>query len=203
MSGPGEALQRIAIVGAGIFGVTAALELSRRGHAVELFDPGAVPNPLAASTDISKMIRMDYWERIAFYTELMEEAFLGWDAWNAEWGEELSITRPGSCCWPALRFTEAHSRATASRFFGARGHAVERLDAAALERRFPAWSAGRYPDGYFNPRAGWAESGRVVKRLAARARSLGISIRTGVAFQRLAEGDACVMGFVDRDGYGP
>jgi glycine/D-amino acid oxidase-like deaminating enzyme len=87
MSRP-EPLQRIAIVGAGIFGVTAALELHRRGHAVELFDPGPLPHPLAASTDVTKMIRMDYGAD-AFYTELMEEAFPGWDAWNAEWGQAL------------------------------------------------------------------------------------------------------------------
>ncbi len=85
MSRPVEP-QRIAIVGSGIFGVTAALELGRRGHAVDLFDPGPLPHPLAASTDITKMIRMDYGSD-EFYMALMEDAFAGWDRWNAEWGE--------------------------------------------------------------------------------------------------------------------
>src|SRR5262249_25316535 len=81
-----------------------------------------------------------------------------------------------------------------------RGHAVERLHASELRKRFPAWSAARYPDSYFNPRGGWAESGRVVAKVADRARDLEIPIRSGVKFERLAEGDSRVTGFVDRDG---
>jgi len=33
----------VAVVGAGVFGATAALELRRRGHAVTLLDQGDVP----------------------------------------------------------------------------------------------------------------------------------------------------------------
>jgi len=50
----------VIVVGAGIFGVTAALELNRRDYAVSLFDPGPLPHVNAASNDISKVIRMDY-----------------------------------------------------------------------------------------------------------------------------------------------
>lgn len=50
---------RVAIVGAGIFGVTAALTLARRGHRVTLLDPGPLPHPLAESTDVSKAIRLE------------------------------------------------------------------------------------------------------------------------------------------------
>ena len=53
-------IQSIIVVGAGICGVTGAIELQRRGYNALLFDPGPLPNPNAASTDISKMIRMDY-----------------------------------------------------------------------------------------------------------------------------------------------
>ncbi|MDH3731338.1 MAG: FAD-dependent oxidoreductase, partial [Acidimicrobiia bacterium] len=47
----------IVVVGAGVFGATASWELSRRGHAVTIVDPGPLPHPNAASTDISKMVR--------------------------------------------------------------------------------------------------------------------------------------------------
>ena len=43
---------------------------------VTLVDPGAVPHPDAASTDISKVIRADYGTD-DFYTDLMERAFEG------------------------------------------------------------------------------------------------------------------------------
>ena len=35
-----------------------SIELTRRGHPVTLLDPGPLPHPLAASTDISKVVRM-------------------------------------------------------------------------------------------------------------------------------------------------
>jgi glycine/D-amino acid oxidase-like deaminating enzyme len=38
------------IVGAGIFGVTAALALRRRGHVVQILAPGPLPHPDASST---------------------------------------------------------------------------------------------------------------------------------------------------------
>ncbi|MBI3878055.1 MAG: NAD(P)/FAD-dependent oxidoreductase, partial [Verrucomicrobia bacterium] len=50
----------LVIVGAGVFGLTAALELRRRGWNVTLLDPGPMPRPVAASTDISKVVRLDY-----------------------------------------------------------------------------------------------------------------------------------------------
>ena len=52
----------IIIVGAGVFGLTAALELKARqpNSKICVLDPGPVPHRHAASTDISKVIRMDY-----------------------------------------------------------------------------------------------------------------------------------------------
>ncbi len=78
----------VLVVAGGVFGLTAAIELRRRRRAVSLIDPGPLPHPLASSTDISKMIRMDYGSD-ELYTRMMEEAFVGWRAWNDEWGESL------------------------------------------------------------------------------------------------------------------
>ncbi len=81
-----RARQSILIVGSGAFGVTSALELARRGQRVTLMDPGPIPHPKAASTDISKVIRMDYGSD-QLYTSMMEDALLTWDQWNHEWDE--------------------------------------------------------------------------------------------------------------------
>ena len=75
---------RAVVVGAGIMGLTAALELDRRGWNVRLLDAGPIPNPLAASTDISKVCRMEYGAD-ATYMALMEEARTGWLTWNESW----------------------------------------------------------------------------------------------------------------------
>ena len=53
-------MQKAIVVGAGINGVVAAIELRKRGHEVVLVDPGPLPHPLAASTDISKAVRAAY-----------------------------------------------------------------------------------------------------------------------------------------------
>jgi glycine/D-amino acid oxidase-like deaminating enzyme len=192
----------VLVAGGGIFGVTAALELRGRGRTVVLVDPGPLPHPDAASTDISKAIRMDYGAD-AFYTSLMEEAFEGWDRWNAEWRGEADgplyhedgfivmsreAMRPGGF--------EHDSLALLSQ----RGHPVTRLDSRALANRFPVWNAARYPDGYFNPRAGWAESGRVVASLTERARRAGVEIRTGAPVARLIADGSRVGGVVTSGG---
>ena len=78
----------ILVVGAGIFGITTALEMKKRGYHVAVLDPGPLPHPLAASTDISKMVRLNYGSDEAYMT-LAELAYSGWLQWNEELGETL------------------------------------------------------------------------------------------------------------------
>ena len=75
--------ERVVVAGAGVFGAAAALELAGRGYAVDLIDPGPLPHPLAASTDISKVIRMDYGPDEDYLTA-METALDRWRRWNAD-----------------------------------------------------------------------------------------------------------------------
>src|SRR5512132_2033441 len=76
------------VVGAGINGVTAAIELKKRGHEVVLVDPGPLPHPLAASTDISKAVRAAYGAD-EDYTALAERSIKLWRKWNQEFGTQL------------------------------------------------------------------------------------------------------------------
>jgi glycine/D-amino acid oxidase-like deaminating enzyme len=173
------------VVGAGIFGVTGALELRRRGWDVELVDQGPIPAPLAESHDVSKVVRADYGPDEA-YAEMGERALDGWRRLNAEWGEPLFhetgvlfVTRapmaPGGF--------EHDSYACLSR----RGHRLQRVDAAALRERFPAWSTGAYVDGYYNPQGGWVEAERVVARLVAKARADGVNVHENARVADLAD----------------
>jgi glycine/D-amino acid oxidase-like deaminating enzyme len=104
--------ERVAIVGGGIAGITAALELRRRGFTVDVFDPGPLPHPNAASTDITKMIRMDYGAD-EFYTELMEGAFWGGTVGTTT-GTSPSTTRRGSSFLRASCFCREASSTTAT-----------------------------------------------------------------------------------------
>src|SRR5581483_3722170 len=65
------------VIGGGVFGVTAALELRARGHDVTLVDQGRIPHPLAESTDVSKAVRMDYGPDEE-YAAHMERALVAW-----------------------------------------------------------------------------------------------------------------------------
>ena len=140
--------QRVLLVGAGIFGVTAAIELRRRGHAVTLLDPGPVPHPLAASTDISKVCRMEYGPDEA-YMALMERAREGWLAWNEAWraaGDQALYEECGVVMVCRRPMTSGGYEHESHDLLKKRGHAPERLDADELARRFPAWSTGAYID---------------------------------------------------------
>jgi glycine/D-amino acid oxidase-like deaminating enzyme len=86
------------------------------------------------------------------------------------------------------------------RTHSARGHVVTRLAPDELAGRFPAWKAGRYPDGYFNPRAGWVESGRVMTRLIDEAKLAGVEVHAGDPAARLLEEGSWVAGIVTASG---
>src|SRR5215510_13865078 len=81
-------MSRVVVVGGGVFGVSAAIALAARKWQVDLIDAGPIPRTEAASTDISKIVRMDYGSD-ALYTELMEAALPLWRAWNAKWRDDL------------------------------------------------------------------------------------------------------------------
>lgn len=187
---------RIVVVGAGVFGVTAAIELARRGHRVRLLDPGPLPHPLAASTDISKLVRMDYGSDDD-YTRLAMEAIPIWREWNETLGPFFHETGILFLTEAPLeeRPFERESFERASRL----GLRPDRLSREAIRARFPAFSE-RYVDGYFNPAGGWTSSGRVVSALAARARDTGVELHEGVAFERLLERGARVFGVRAADG---
>lgn len=175
--------ERILVVGAGVFGVTAALELRRRGHRVRLLDPGPLPHPLAASTDISKVVRLEYGADES-YTALAEDAIEGWRRWNRDLGDAL-YHQTGLLFLRRTPLTPGTLERDSFEVLARRGHRAERLDAAAVGARFPAWNAGRYPHGTYDPEGGFVESGRVIARLLARARQEGVELSEGSGFRSL------------------
>lgn len=137
------------MVGAGIFGVAAALELRERGHDVTLIDQGPIPNPLAASTDVSKVIRMEYGPDEDCMA-LAETARAGWLDWNDRWtsaGCDALFHETGVLMLSRSPMARGGFEYQSHLLLVRRGHMPERLDASALARRFPAWSTGRYLDG--------------------------------------------------------
>jgi len=180
------------VVGAGINGVTAAIELKKRGHDVVLVDPGPLPHPLAASTDISKAVRAAYGADEE-YTELAERCIPVWRKWNQEFGAEL-YHETGVLFLRRQPMQPGDFEHESCRVLEKRNHRIERLDAATIRARFPAFAAERFCDGFFDPEAGYAESGRVVSMLVERAKQLGVELRENAKFVGLNEANGRVSG---------
>ena len=194
------ATQSIVIVGAGVFGLTAALELRARGWRVSVIDPGPVPTPTAASTDISKVVRMDYGTDV-LWTQLGRAAVLFWDGWNVmEWWPKKLYHNDGFLVLSRAPMQPGGFEFESFHHLTSIGEKLERLDSAAVAQRFPGWAADNYPDGYFNPRGGWAESGKVVAWLAEKARRAGVQVFEKCAFARLRERGSRVVGVQAKDG---
>jgi sarcosine oxidase / L-pipecolate oxidase len=208
--------QSILIIGGGVFGLTTALELRRRRWRVTLLDPGPIPRDVAASTDLSKVVRMDYGAD-ELYTALGEAALAGWDLWNTQFGETLyhedgflvlsrEAMQPGGFEWESFQLLQKRGqkleRVGASK--GGAGRAatgdVSQRETPHLKQISTTWANGRYADGYLNPRGGWAASGRVVTKLAEVAQANGVVIRTGQSFARLLEKGSKVVGVRTADG---
>jgi glycine/D-amino acid oxidase-like deaminating enzyme len=151
---------RVLVIGGGIFGVTAARELTSRGHSVLLVDPG-LPHPLAESTDISKVVRIDYGTD-EDYTALGEHALAGWRSPSWPGAPHFHETGVTFLARVSLAGFERDSYEILTR----RGHPLVRLDANAISARFPAYKRGTYVDGYFNPVGGWAEASATVRAVA-------------------------------------
>jgi glycine/D-amino acid oxidase-like deaminating enzyme len=184
------------VVGSGVFGVTTALALSARGWSVSLTDPGPVPHPQAASTDISKVVRMAYGADEEL-TALAERAREGWIEWNAEWmrgGGRALYHETGVLMLSRERLARDGFEYESLAVLRRRGHHPERLDAAALARRFPDWAEAGYTDGFFDAHGGYAESGEVVARLVDQARRRGVDVRDHRAVDGILTNGARVVG---------
>lgn len=185
-----------AVVGAGIFGAATALELAARGASVTLLDPGPLPHPDAASTDISKLVRGDYGTD-AFYTDLADAALPLWRAWNARLGAEL-FHETGLAILSTTPLEAGGFEGDSFRTLLARGVRPARLDAGAIAARLPGFRPGVYVDGYVSA-GGWVESGRVVAGLLAECARAGVRVVAGARVRPIPPGTGR-LGGVDLEG---
>lgn len=188
------------IVGAGIFGVTTALELRQRGHSVALINPDTIPHPLAASTDISKAVRMEYGSDIE-YLEMVEESIRGWREWNDTFKDTLyhEVGFLLACRHPMESGKQPYEASSYHNLME-RGYKPERLNPAAFAARFPAFNPETYVDGFYNPVAGYVEAARVVESLSEYARQRGVSVHPGQTARKLERSNGQITGVKTREG---
>lgn len=186
------------IIGAGIFGVTTALELRGRGYDVTLIDPGPLPYPLAASTDVSKVVRMEY-GKDRQYMRMVMQAIEGFQQWNEEFGEDL-YHETGVLMVSKEPMSAGGYVDDSFRMLLQEGHWPEKLSADEITRRFPAWNPSEYAEGFYHARGGYAESERVVSKLVAQAKRANVAVYAGQTADELLLHGSRVRGVHTQEG---
>ncbi len=167
------------IIGGGVFGITAAVELAKRKYKVGLLNPDSIPHHLAASTDITKAVRMEYGSDKEYF-KMAEICIERWHEWNDFFGETLYHEVGFLMLCSGNMDSDQHSFEKHSLHnLKDAGYQTDRLSSKRIHDRFPAVNSDIYVDGNFNPRGGYTESGRTIERLADYARSLGVEIYEG------------------------
>ncbi|KAJ5899549.1 L-pipecolate oxidase [Penicillium taxi] len=163
----------IVIVGAGVFGLSTALELKQRGYNdITVLDRYTPPAVDGSSVDISRIIRIDYGDPV--YFKMAREAY---DGWKTEYKDQFYESG-----FALLSETANHELITKSRetILATGGHVEDLPHATELLNSYPnipSKLAGL--SGYLNRRGGWANAAGSIQQLASRCSVEGISIVSG------------------------
>ncbi len=174
---------RIVIVGAGVFGLSTALELSRKGYtSITVLDRSLPPVADGSSVDISRIIRSDYND--VEYAALANEAY---ELWLSS-----ELYRPAFYPTPFLLAATSSDVAgvpgrtylnNTKRVLQSLGLTWRDLDSAAEARAaFPALT-GKLASpgfmGYANDRAGWADAAYGIELVRDECSRRGVSFVAG------------------------
>lgn len=164
------------IIGGGVFGLSAAIELCNRQYKVGLLNPDTLPHHLAASTDISKIVRMEYGSD-QLYFDMADQAIQGWKQWNEQLGIELYhevglLMLMQNEIEAKSQVFEWHNR----KGLLERGYHPELLDAQSLKDRYPAINTEFFTNALFNQNAGFVEAAEVIRSWAKYAKKIGVRI---------------------------
>ncbi len=152
----------VAVVGAGIMGLSTAWALARRGHRVSVYDQYAVPNPLGSSVDQHRLIRHAYGAE-GGYTDMVDEAYGAWERLWADLGQRL-YEPTGTLCLGSVDDTAWLHESAAT--LAGRGRAVRWLSGAALAAEFPLIEARGVREAFHLKTGGVLLAGRIIELLA-------------------------------------
>ena len=166
------------VIGAGIFGITTAIELRNKGFKVAVLNPDEIPHPLAASTDINKIVRMEYGTDTE-YMNMAIESIERWKDWNEMLGEKV-YHETGYIVLSKENIDDGTSYVGSSYYnVKDRGFSPQRMTGDEISDKFPAIARGVYADGFYHSVGGYAESGRAVELLVEKAKYIGVDVMAG------------------------
>ena len=174
---------RVAVVGAGIVGASAARFLAIRGHAVTLIEQFPLGHSRGSSHGRSRIVRKAYPDPL--YTRLMLDAYPLWRDLEAQIQRpllhEVGLLYAGNRDSEDIRGTTKALSQNAVPF--------ELLDAKALSSRNMPYRLGADEVGIWTPEAGWVRADWAVRFSLELAVNLGVKVRIGLATEEDLERD--------------
>ncbi|KAI4595543.1 hypothetical protein KJ359_006889 [Pestalotiopsis sp. 9143b] len=166
--------EHILIVGAGVFGLSTALELKKRHYVhITVLDRHFPPVLDGSSVDISRVIRTDYADPL--YGRMAKEAYQGWVGEYRDYyhhsGFVMLANKPG------------HAYLEKSKELNeAAGNLLDVFDEASdVHQVYPKIQADlRGLKAYHNPNGGWADASASIHHLSLECSRHGVSFVTGL-----------------------
>uniref|UniRef100_E1THU6 FAD dependent oxidoreductase n=1 Tax=Burkholderia sp. (strain CCGE1003) TaxID=640512 RepID=E1THU6_BURSG len=163
---------RVAIVGAGIDGLSTAWSLTKLGHDVTLIEQGPIPHALTASADRHRMIHRAYGDADG-YAQAIGEAF---DSWDMLW-DDLGVSHYANCGVLGISQFAGDGAEQFRMGLDRLGIDYERLDSREAARRYPFLDASTFRYAYLDHEGGALFSQRIAHDLKAWLRMRGVDIR--------------------------
>ncbi|KAF6820636.1 hypothetical protein CMUS01_11525 [Colletotrichum musicola] len=163
----------IVIVGAGVFGLSTALELTKRGYSrIAVLDRFLPPVPDGSSVDISRIIRVDYADPV--YSQMAREAYQGWNGEYSDHFHESSLvilaSRDGNTWLEKAKEVAAATGQTVTEY----------EDANLVRKDFPSVQADvNRLQAMINHSGGWADAKGAIAQLASQCSELGVQFVAG------------------------
>lgn len=167
-----KAMPRIAVIGAGMAGSSAAMRLALKGAHVTLFDQFPFGHEMGSSHGATRMFRTAYFEH-PNYVPILQRAMAMWKEFEKAAGETLFVQAgvlevgpPDGFLLKGLRDAiETHQLP------------VEHLNAAALKRDHPLMTLPPSYEGIFEHEAGFVFAGKTVAHQIRIAKENGADLR--------------------------
>jgi glycine/D-amino acid oxidase-like deaminating enzyme len=170
----GREAMNVGVVGAGIFGLSAALELARRGHGVTVYDRSLPPVADGASNDHSKALRFEYGAACPLYVPLVAEAR---DRYRAlERGAAHTLYVETGVLGLAASFDDTSHEFLSHNYLIEHDWPVELWTPEEARPRFPQFSYEGIAAVTWNPEGGYVRAADAVRATAAAAREAGVTI---------------------------
>ncbi|KAI9259887.1 FAD dependent oxidoreductase [Sporodiniella umbellata] len=177
---------KIIIVGGGCFGLSSAYALSLKGqYEICVYDRQPIPSPDAASTDINKIVRMDY-SKNTLYMHLAIESIFLWLEWNrerTECNQDLLFHQVGVLLFGREELSASEKASLRAIREAGYGHFIEEFkNSQEILDRFPQFRSAvenGFQTAYLNKQGGWCNSAEAVKHVYQKCIENGVQFYLG------------------------